>query len=161
MIRCRTLGPVELQVDGAPPPPELLWRKHLALLVYLARSPRRTRSREHLVALLWSEKAESAARHSLNEALRVIRRAAGEGAVETRVDQVTLSPGAVELDVDQFERAMTSAALELAGGLMLGEFMEGFAITEASSFEDWLASERRHWRVPWRSIRCRNPPCTP
>ena len=145
MIECRTLGPVELQVDGAPPPPELLWRKHLALLVYLARSPRRTRSREHLVALLWSEKAESAARHSLNEALRVIRRAAGEGAVETRVDQVILSPEAVELDIDQFEKAIASADHELAGRLMLGEFMEGFAIPEASSFEDWLASERRHW----------------
>jgi DNA-binding SARP family transcriptional activator len=145
MIACRTLGPVGLQVDGAPPPPELLWRKHLALLVYLARSPRRTRSREHLVALLWSEKAESAARHSLNEALRVIRRAAGEGAVETRVDQVMLSPEAVELDVDQFEQAMAGADIEEAGGLILGEFMEGFAIPEASSFEDWLASERRHW----------------
>ncbi|MBS1241156.1 MAG: hypothetical protein H6R40_583, partial [Gemmatimonadetes bacterium] len=91
MIECRTLGPVALEVAGAPPPPELLWRKHLALLVYLARSPRRARSREHLVGLLWSDKAEAAARHSLNEALRVIRRSAGEGAIETRVDQVILS----------------------------------------------------------------------
>ena len=53
MIQCRTLGSIEVSVDGSPAPPELLWRKHLALLVYLARSPRQTRSREHLIGMLW------------------------------------------------------------------------------------------------------------
>ncbi|MBA3496587.1 MAG: trifolitoxin synthesis, TfuA, partial [Gemmatimonadales bacterium] len=81
MIVCRTLGPVELTVDGAPAPAEMLWRKHLALLVYLARSPRLTRSREHLIGLLWADRTEAAARHSLSEALRVIRRHAGQSAV--------------------------------------------------------------------------------
>src|ERR1700704_4818830 len=61
VILCRTMGPVELSVDGGPAPPELLWRKHLALLVYLARSPR-GRTREHLVGLLWPEKPERDAR---------------------------------------------------------------------------------------------------
>ena len=40
VIKCRTLGPVELTLDGALAPPELLWKKHLALLLYLARSGR-------------------------------------------------------------------------------------------------------------------------
>src|SRR3989454_11500520 len=53
-----------------------LWRKHLALLVYLARSPRRTRTREHLLGLLWADRDEKQARHSLSEALRVLRRRA-------------------------------------------------------------------------------------
>src|SRR3989449_7632181 len=54
------LGPARVTVGGAeaPPPPELLWRKHLALLVYLARSPRKSRTREHLVGLLWSDRDE-------------------------------------------------------------------------------------------------------
>jgi len=52
MISCRVLGPVEVVVDGGPAAAELLWRKNLALLVYLARSPKRTRSRDHLVGLL-------------------------------------------------------------------------------------------------------------
>jgi len=43
-------------------------------LMYLARSPRRARTREHLTGLLWPEKEERAARHSLNEALRLLRR---------------------------------------------------------------------------------------
>ena len=53
MILCHTLGPVEVTLDGGPAPAELLWRKNLAMLIYLARSPRRTRSRDHLVGLLW------------------------------------------------------------------------------------------------------------
>ena len=92
MILCRTLGPVEVSVDGGPAPSDLLWRKHLALLVYLARSPRHTRSRDHLVGLLWGDRTEAAARHSLSEAnLPAGRLHRG------------LAPGVVEVDVDQLE----------------------------------------------------------
>src|SRR5438067_2129896 len=72
-LSVRVLGPARVTVDGAAAPPELLWRKHLALLVYLARSPRKSRTREHLVGLLWSDRDEKQARHSLSEALRVLR----------------------------------------------------------------------------------------
>src|SRR3989442_15981520 len=76
-VYCRVLGPARVTVDGADAPPELLWRKHLALLVYLARSPRKSRTREHLVGLLWRDRDEKQARHSLSEALRVLRRGVG------------------------------------------------------------------------------------
>ena len=76
-LYCRVLGPVRVTVAGADAPTELLWRKHVALLVYLARSPRKSRTREHLIGLLWSDRDERQARHSLSEALRVLRRALG------------------------------------------------------------------------------------
>src|SRR2546428_953501 len=76
-LSVRVLGPTRVTVDGAAAPPELLWRKHLALLVYLARSPRKSRTREHLLGLLWSDRTEPLARHSLSEALRVLRRGLG------------------------------------------------------------------------------------
>jgi len=56
MITLRTLGPVDVSVDQKSAPAGLLWRKNLALLVYLARSPRRTRTREHLMGLLWGDR---------------------------------------------------------------------------------------------------------
>ena len=145
MILCRTLGPVELSVDGGPAPPELLWRKHLALLVYLARSPRRGRSREHLIGLLWGDRSEAAARHSLSEALRVIRHHAGEGSVEVKVGQVRLQPESVRLDVDRLEELAAVSDWAAAAELVSGEFLEGFALAEASEFEDWLAAERELW----------------
>jgi len=145
MILCRTLGPVELSVDGGPAPPELLWRKHLALLVYLARSPRRGRSREHLIGLLWGDRTEAAARHSLSEALRVIRHYAGEGSVEATVGQVRLGPASVQLDVDRLEELAAAGDWAAAAELVSGEFLEGFALAEASEFESWLAAERGVW----------------
>ena len=145
MILCRTLGPVELGIDGGPAPPELLWRKHLALLVYLARSPRRGRSREHLVGLLWGDRSEAAARHSLSEALRVIRQHAGEGSVEMKVGQVRLEPTSVQLDVDRLEELAAAGDWVGAAELVSGQFLEGFSLPDASEFEDWLAAERELW----------------
>jgi hypothetical protein len=102
MISCRVLGPPDLTVDGGAPPAELLWRKNLALLVYLALSPRRTRAREHLVGLLWSDKPESAARHSLNEALRVLRRVTGDDGIISDPTTVRLADGIIALDTEAF-----------------------------------------------------------
>jgi len=146
VIVCRTLGPIEVTVDGAPAPSELLWRKHLALLVYLARAPRQTRSREHLIGLLWADRTELAARHSLSEALRVIRRHAGPEAVEVTVGHVGLTEGAVDLDVTRLEELAAQEDWAAAAELVAGEFLEGFGVPDATGFEDWLAAEREQWR---------------
>ncbi len=146
MISCQTLGPVGLSLDGAPAPPELLWRKHLGLLVYLARSPR-GRTREHLIGLFWGEKPEAAARHSLNEAIRVLRRFLGDENVDTAAGQVRLTPGSVRLDVERFEELAAGGDWAAAARLIAGEFLEGFSIADASEFENWLASERSAVRL--------------
>ena len=145
MLVCRTLGPPELTLDGGLAPAELGWRKHLALLVYLARSPR-GRTREHLAGLLWADRPEPSARHSLNVALHAVRRHAGDASVETRGAMVRLSPGTVRLDVDEVEDCASRADWTAAARLVAGEFMEGFAVPDASAFEDWLAAERAAWR---------------
>jgi DNA-binding SARP family transcriptional activator len=142
MLVCRVLGPIEILEDGGSAPPELLWRKNLALLVYLARSPKRTRSRDHLVGLLWGEKPESAARHSLNEAIRVLRKHVGESGLESEGGQVRLDPSALHLDVDVFEAKVEEASWAEAAALVSGDFMEGFGVPGCSEFEEWLYGER-------------------
>jgi len=146
-IFCRVLGPVRVSVAGADAPPELLWRKHVALLVYLARSPRRSRTREHLTGLLWSDRDEHQARHSLSEALRVLRRALGDERLLADVDQVRLAPDAVTLDCDRFAELCERRDWTTAAALVDGEFLEGLAIPEATDFENWLAAERAQWRA--------------
>lgn len=145
MIEARVLGPVEVSVDGKSAPAKLLWRKNLALLVYLARSPRRGRSREHLVGVLWPDKPESDARHSLNEALGVIRHCVGEGEVDTQADQVRLAPCAVLLDSDVFDTLTAAQDWRAASALVAGVFLEGFAVPGAMAFEHWLTAERLAW----------------
>jgi DNA-binding SARP family transcriptional activator len=146
MIICRTLGPVEVTVDGSAAPAELLWRKNLALLMYLAHSPKRTRAREHLMGLLWAEKPESSARHSLREAIRVLRRTLGEENLTTAHDQVRLTEGAVRLDTEEFAALEGQGEWQEAAQLTTGDFLEGFSVPDASGFEDWLGAERLQWR---------------
>ena len=147
MIYCRTLGPLEVTVDGDPAPPALLWRKNLALLLYLTRAPARRCTRDHAIGLLWPDKEESAARQSLRESVRVLRRCVGEANLKTSGDQLELAAGAVELDTDRFERCVAEARWAEATLLIGGEFVEGFAVPDASAFEDWLLAERWHWRA--------------
>jgi len=144
---CRVLGPVQVTVAGADAPPELLWRKHVALLVYLARSPRRRRTREHLVGLLWSDRDEKQARHSLSEALRVFRRVLGDDQVQADVDQISLGADGVTLDCDRFAELYAGGDWPGAAALVEGDFLEGLSIPGANQFEDWVGAERVRWRA--------------
>lgn len=145
MISLRLLGSPEVRINGGDPPPELLWRKHLALLVYLYCHAPRGLGRAHLLDLLWGDKPEAAARHSLNEALRVLRRALGDGALDTAGDQVRL---AVPLDGDlrRAEALLAAGDESAAAECIAGEFLEGFEVPGAAPFGDWLAAMRLEWR---------------
>ncbi len=147
MIHIRTLGAPRITVDGVEAPAELQWRKNLALLLYLARSPAHRCTREHLIGLLWPDKDDAAARQSIREAIRVLRHYVGEGRLKTAGDHVELLDGAVELDTDQFEKLVQQHDWTHATPLIGGEFVQGFTIPDASGFEDWLMAERWHWRA--------------
>lgn len=146
MIVVRALGPVDVRVRGAAAPAELLWKKNLALLVYLARSPKRARTREHLVGMLWGDKPDEKARRSLNEALRELRRSTSDGALQSDNTQVRVTAEAVELDTDEFETLARAGDYAGAASLVHGEFMEGFSVKGASEFDLWLSTEREFWR---------------
>lgn len=156
MIRCSLLGPYEVSVNGAAAPRELLWGKNLALLVYLACSPKRTRSRAHLLGLLWADKPEEKARGSLNQAIYTIRTVAGQDAIVTTVQQVKFADDTLTLDLDLFTGHTAAGRWEEASALVLGPFMEGFVVTEASEFEDWLTLERNAWTVRGVEALCRH-----
>src|SRR5882762_8229331 len=145
MIVVRALGPVDVSVNGGAAPAKLLWKKNLALLIYLARSPKRVRTREHLIGLLWGEKPEDKARHSLNEAVHVLRRCARDDGFESDTAQVRIAPGAVELDTDILETLAAASDYAGAAALINGDFLEGFSVRGASEFDNWLAAERQHW----------------
>lgn len=135
-------GAPTASIDGATPPPVVLWRKHLALLVYLALSPDRRRQREHLIGLLWGESTQDKARRSLNAALNRLRGCLGEGRLVNDGASVVLDDHGLDVDALRFvavaERAPHEAVL-----LLRGKFLEGFHVDEAPEFEEWMAAERR------------------
>ena len=73
MIVCETLGPPVVRLDDGSVPADLQWRKNLALLVYLAQSPKRRRARDHLIGLFWGDQPQEKARRSLNQAVLTLR----------------------------------------------------------------------------------------
>jgi len=130
-----------VRVDGAEPPSDVLWRKHHALLVYLALSPGRERTRDHLMGTLWPDKPQEKARHSLNEAVRRLRTGLGAGRLVSQGDTVGLSGDCLELDVEHFSKAVEQNA-ETAVEYVRGDFLEGFSVDDAPAFESWMTTER-------------------
>ena len=149
-----SLAPLELFCFGSPaarlaggePPPEVRWRKHLALLVYLALSPTRSRSRDHLLGLLWAEQPEAGARKALNQAVLRLRRALGEGRLRSESDTLALSNDGLEVDALKFLKDAQTAPDD-ALPLLRGEFLEGFHVDGAPEFEDWMTRERDRYRA--------------
>jgi len=139
-------GPPLARLDGGDAPADVLWRKHLGLLIYLALSPDRARSREHLLGLLWPEKPEKDARHSLNEAVRRLRVGLGAQRLLTQGDTITLNGEALSVDVIRFATLAPDKPAE-AALLLRGDFLEGFTVDDAPGFEDWATRERTRWRA--------------
>ena len=139
------LGPPSVRLDAREAPPDVLWRKHVALLTYLALSPDGTRSRSHLLGLLWPESPEDKARRSLNEAVRRLRSALGTERLLTRGDTLQLNANELEVDVRQFETLRAEGQLR-ALELIRGEFLEGFHVDDAPAFEDWMDTQRAQIR---------------
>jgi adenylate cyclase len=89
--------------DGAEIP--LKSRKAKALLAYLALPPGKSRSREEIMALLWSDRGEAQARASLRQVLTGLRKAPGEDAMAA----LNITDEAVSLDPDKVIVANNSA----------------------------------------------------
>jgi DNA-binding SARP family transcriptional activator len=143
-LELKCLGPPIVLLEGHEPPPEVVWRKHVGLLAYLALSPDGARAREHLVGLLWPDKSQDRARHSLNEAIRRLRAALGAERLRSDGDTISLNRHQLTLDTDLLSLAADDSEGALA--VARGEFLEGLAMDDAAPFEDWVAQQRLRYR---------------
>jgi DNA-binding SARP family transcriptional activator len=123
-----------------------LGQKHLALLVYLALSPGRSRTRGHLRGALWPHANESRARHSLNEAVSQLRAELGTQRLVTEGDSLTLAEIGLEVDALRFSAMVETQPAE-ALKLAQGDFLEGFGLTDAPAFEEWSDQQRARYRA--------------
>ena len=136
-----------------------------ALLAYLAVEVEQVHSRSALAELLWGEQTETAARHSLRQALLRLRSALGRTADRyLLVDaDVQFNPASdYTLDVAEFAALVQAtrlhthrrvemcstclARLRRAVELYRGDFLQGFFIKDSATFEEWalLQRERLH-----------------
>jgi DNA-binding SARP family transcriptional activator/TolB-like protein len=143
MLQLRTLGGLHLYGPAG----ELLRgrRKELVLLVWLAQRSPRPVPRAQLADLLWGERDEKRARHSLRQALLALRRAIGEG-LDIEQETVALRTGLVDLDLAAFDAAVEQGRYREAVELWAGDFLFESEDAGGEAFRLWLESERERTR---------------
>jgi ABC-type oligopeptide transport system substrate-binding subunit/DNA-binding SARP family transcriptional activator len=145
------LGPPSVEIDGQEI--RISRRKALALLAYLAVAGG-THTRDALATLFWPEQDQSRARSSLRGALVSLRKALGEGRLETDRENVGLRQGAqFWLDLTEFQDRLGQCQthghppdeecrdclplLTEATELYRDDFMAGFSLPDSPAFDEW------------------------
>jgi TolB-like protein/DNA-binding SARP family transcriptional activator len=149
MLRLGFLGDVRVERgDGRDLTPP--GRKLPALLAYLVLHPARRHDRELLTGTFWADRAPEQGRHSLRQALHMLRRRLGTSGVDIDVGRhdVVLSLGQVRVDVWELEALGGKTdleALERAAALYRGDLLEGLPMGD-DSVADWCLPERARLR---------------
>src|SRR3954451_821323 len=141
-LRLKLLGGLELRPVSADPPPRSAKKPALPLASLALRPPAQPQGRDKLAGLLWGDSGDAQARHSLRQALAVLRRGVrpprdggvlpppGEGLVlAPEGETLALAPDGLATDVAELERCLacgTRDALERAVALYGGDLLDGF-----------------------------------
>ena len=142
MISIHLLGAPLIRRPDGPVTGRAAHRRRLALVAILAAARGRPVGRDRVIGLLWPEHSTDAARHSLSEALYVLRKDLGDESFVAMGDEVGLDPAGVQSDLDEFERALEEARWEDAVRAYGGPFLDGFYVSDAEEFERWAAEQR-------------------
>jgi DNA-binding SARP family transcriptional activator/tetratricopeptide (TPR) repeat protein len=139
MLQLFTLGELRLVAEDG----TLLSRrgKPLLLLTYLARRAPRPVARSELAALLWGEREEAKARHSLRQALLELHRLVGDGLRVTH-DAVVLDLRDIHLDAERFERDVEARRDREAVARWHGDFLADADDRVEMALRLWLETER-------------------
>jgi DNA-binding SARP family transcriptional activator len=147
-FRLKVLGTPSVTAEDGSTPPSLGWGKPLALLCLLA--VRGEVRREEVVDLLWRDVEESKARNAFRQALHRLRTALGDKLLPQDRERVRLVRStAIEVDVDEFEKAIAAARLDDAVRLYAGDFLENSELGEPA-FDQWCEHERARLQARFR-----------
>ena len=149
MIRLHALGGLDLTGrDGAQLQSVLQQPKRVALLAYLAvATPRGFHRRDKLVALFWPESDEEHARGALSQAVYMLRRSLGATVLVSRGgEEIGLRGDGFWCDAAAFEAALDEGQVEEALAFYRGDLLDGFFLSGAPKFEQWLEGERARLR---------------
>jgi DNA-binding SARP family transcriptional activator/TolB-like protein len=149
MIELRTLGVLDLRDGNGNEIRSVLQQpKRLALLAYLAlASPRRHHRRDSLLAMFWPELDEEHARAALRRSLYYLRTGLGRDVIVGRgEDELTVSAEGLWCDATSFAEAIDTSERARALEFYRGDLLDGFHLSGAPGFEDWLDRERSRLR---------------
>ena len=149
-LKIHALGGLEV-IQQETPLTSFMSNKAPALLLYLAMT-QRAHQREALATLLWSEMADTDATNNLRQVLTSLRKFIEPHLGVTR-DSIGFNRAApYVLDVEAFEHHLHASRalppelqldqLQQAVTLYAGDFLAGFFVSDAPSFDVWLLAQR-------------------
>lgn len=125
-------------------------RKSQALAAVLALADASV-PRDRLLGLLWADRGDEQARHSLSQALTSLRQLFGADTVVSDRETVAFDATRIEIDARAFlaharafpthDRQGDEPGLAAAAALLRGPLLQDFTLPEAA-FDDWLMLER-------------------
>lgn len=145
-LRLTTFGGLHFHIDDR----EIGFstRKTAALIVYLAMHAGRRIAREALCGLLWGDRTENQARHSLSQALSEVRKSFGGDLIRSDGRVVWIDASQVWVDAFELTRLTiekTVSSLDRAEALYQGDFL-AFGELDQERFDEWLLGERERFR---------------
>jgi DNA-binding SARP family transcriptional activator/TolB-like protein len=126
-------------------------KKGQALIAHLALTAGQRHSRDKLAMLLWSDRPDDRARHSLRQCVLTLRKVLGreaESALLADDEGLSLDSADVEVDAWAFEQAVAAGSREALEGAMAlygGDLLEDLN-ARSEEFEVWLRAERARFR---------------
>jgi DNA-binding SARP family transcriptional activator len=141
MLHLRTLGDLEIYGDDDLNVPLLRGVKPLLIPAILATLPNRTGSREHLSRLIWDGAEPDHAKASLRQALHHLNRYAKGGGVKAENGALRLDPGAISVDLLEFQGAIKGGNLTQAISVYRGGFLESVGRLAGRELTNWIESE--------------------
>jgi DNA-binding SARP family transcriptional activator len=150
-LSIRVLGPLEV-TSATGRQLAIAGRKSHALLGYISAQPQCRESRDKLAALLWGDRFQDQARHSLRQAILRLRKQLnfnGHDFVNAGARDLALSADSVDVDLARLLRLSQSdnaADLQQAAVLCQGELLEGLSLP-VDAFTEWLDRERSRLRA--------------
>lgn len=146
-LRLTTFGGLRLHF-GEDCEVRLSTRKTAALIAYLGMHAGRRIAREALCGLLWGDRTESQARHSLSQALSEVRKSVGEELIRSDGRVVWIDASHIWVDAFELTRLTiekTLSSLDRAETLYQGDFL-AFGELDQERFDEWLLGERERFR---------------
>ena len=129
----------------------VLPRKTQMLLAYLASDGGKPLRRDKMARLIWHDRSEDQARHSLRQCLFTLSKSIGDGDasfIHADRHHVVLNPDLVDVDTWRFDRLLaenTPDAMRQAAALYSGDFAAGISFDD-ETLDTWCAAERTRFR---------------
>jgi DNA-binding SARP family transcriptional activator/TolB-like protein len=142
MIELTTFGPGTIRKEGAELAGLAAQRQKYALLVYLALEGRARRDK--LLALFWPDRDSDKARHSLSQTLYSLRHELQAECVRMVGDTVEASSNVCVIDAAQLQEAAQNEAWHQVVEMYNGPFLDGFYLTDAPEFNEWVIHTRNN-----------------